>query len=159
MIRLDLLNVGLVEETGGILLVLRAPELARLLVIETGVNEGQAVALEANGVRSERPLTHDLLHDTILRLGARVREVRIEDFHDETYFARILLQRPDPGTADLELDARPSDAIALALRARAPILVADEVLARLGIPEERNGRFQELFQDAEDGEEREQTIH
>ena len=144
MIRMDLLNVGLVEETGGILLVLQAPEAERLLVIETGLLEGQAIALEAGGVRAERPLTPDLLHDTILRLGARVREVQIPEFHDETFFARIVLSRNDGGPP-VELDARPSDAIALALRARAPIYVSDEIVDAMGLPAEPGGRFEELF--------------
>ena len=159
MIRLDLLSVGLVEETGGILLVLRAQEQARLLVIETGIPEGQAIALEAEGVRSERPLTQDLLHDVILRLGARVREVQIYAYQNETYFAKLVLARTDGGKA-VEVDARPSDAIGLALRARAPIYVEDEVIATAGIPEDRHGRFAELFDDDEDDEEPgERVIH
>jgi bifunctional DNase/RNase len=152
MARLDLLNVGLVEETGGILVVLRAPEMARLLVIETGPLEGQAIALEAGGVRAERPLTQDLLFDVISRLGAKVKEVHIGDFRDETFFARVvLMDRPDGGET-VELDARPSDAIALALRAGAPMYVNDRVMVEMGIPEDRNGRFAELFDDDEDGE-------
>lgn len=151
MVRLDLLDVGLVEETGSILLVLRAPEQERLLVIETGVLEGQAVALEAGGERADRPLTQDLLFETIRRLGAMVAEVQIPEFHDETFFAKIILTRPDGGT-HVELDARPSHAIALALRARAPIYVSDQVLAETGVSEDREGRFAELFEEDEVGE-------
>lgn len=151
MVRLDLLNVGIVEETGGILLVMHAAEMARLLVIETGLLEGQAIALEAQGVRADRPLTQDLLYDVIQHLGARVREVRIVDFHDEAFFARIVLERLDGTTKPVEVDARPSDAIALALRAQAPILVSDQVMVEHGIPEEREGRFAELFDGEEEG--------
>lgn len=153
MVRLDLLNVGIVEETGGILLVMHAAEMDRLLVIETGLLEGQAIALEAQGVRADRPLTQDLLHDVIVHLGARVREVRIEDFHDEAFFARVVLDRTDGTTKPVEVDARPSDAIALALRAQAPIFVSDRVIVEHGIPEEREGRFAELFAGAEEEEE------
>lgn len=126
------------------LLVLRAPEAARLLVIETGVLEGRAIALEAGGVRSERPLTQDLLHETIAKLGARVKEARIDEFRDDLFYARVVLTRVDNGR-DVELDCRPSDAVALALRAGAPILVADEVLAEVGEDEQRDGRFAELY--------------
>jgi uncharacterized protein len=154
MVRLDLLNVGIVEETGGILLVMHAAEMARLLVIETGLLEGQAIALEAQGVRADRPLTQDLLHEVILHLGARVREVRIEDFRDEAFYARVVLERLDGATRPVEVDARPSDAIALALRAQAPIFVADQVMVEYGIPEEREGRLAELF-DGEDGDDEE----
>lgn len=149
MIHLNLLNVGMVEETGDILLVLRAPSLERLLVIETGLLEGQAIALEAAGVRADRPLTQDLLMDVISRLGARVYEVRIEEFEDEAFRARLVLSRPDGGRT-VEVDARPSDAIAVAMRAGAPILASDEIIATMGIPEERDGRFSRLFQDEEE---------
>ncbi|MGE5674035.1 MAG: bifunctional nuclease family protein [Mycobacterium leprae] len=146
MIRLNLLNVGVVEDTEAILLVLQAPEQKRLLVIETGPLEGEAVALEAEGIRAERPLTQDLFYEALERLGATVVEVQIYDFRDETFFARILLNRAENDTP-VELDARPSDAIALALRARCPIYVSDNVLAEVGIPERRSGRFAELFTD------------
>lgn len=149
MIHLNLLNVGMVEETGDILLILRAPTLERLLVIETGLLEGQAIALEAAGVRADRPLTQDLLMDVITRLGARVQEVRIEKFEDEAFLARLVLSRREAGQS-VEIDARPSDAIALAMRAGAPILAADEIMAEMGIPEERDGRFRALFEDHEE---------
>lgn len=152
MERLDLLNVGLVEETGGILLVMHAAQTERLLVIETGLLEGQAIALEAQGVRADRPLTQDLLYEIIVRLGARVREVRIEDFADEAFIAKIVVHRVDGSTAEEAVDARPSDAIALALRAGAPILVSDRIMEEHSIPEDREGRFAQLFAGAEEDE-------
>ena len=145
MVRLELLNVGLVEETGGILLVMHDVSDERLLVIETGLLEGQAIALEAQGVRADRPLTQDLLHEAILRLGARVKAVEIEDFEEEAFIATVVLHRVDGSTGDIRVDARPSDAIALALRAEAPIFVSDRVMAEHGIAEEREGRFAALF--------------
>ncbi|HWI62136.1 MAG TPA: bifunctional nuclease family protein [Symbiobacteriaceae bacterium] len=145
MVRLELLNVGLVEETGGILLVMHDVEDERLLVIETGLLEGQAIALEAQGVRADRPLTQDLLHEVIVRLGARVKAVEIEDFEDEAFIATIVLHRVDGTISEVRIDARPSDAIALALRAEAPIFVADRLMAEHGIAEEREGRFAALF--------------
>ncbi|MFZ5826986.1 MAG: bifunctional nuclease family protein [Bacillota bacterium] len=147
MIRLNLLNVGIVDETDAILLVLQAPELAQLLVIETGPLEGQAVALEAEGVRSERPLTHDLTHEMIQALGARVAEVQIGDLDEETFYAKVVLVRAVDGANRMEFDARPSDAIALALRAGAPIYASDAVMDEAGIPVERNGRFEALYED------------
>ena len=146
MIRLDLLNVGVIEETGGILLVMRAAGEDRLLVIETGALEGRAIAMEAEGVRAERPLTHDLLHDAIIHLGAHVREAQIAEFRDEMFFAKLILTKGD-GAEPIELDARPSDAIALAQRAGAPIYVAEEIMSELGVPEDPHGRFAELYND------------
>jgi len=149
MIRLDLVNVGQVEETDAILLVLRAPERGQLLVIETGILEGQAIALEAQRLRTERPMTHDLLSNVIQGLGARVEEVRIHEFKEETFFAEVVLTRTVDGGRRVSFDSRPSDAIALALRAGAPIYVADHVMDETGIPEEIHGRFSALFDDAE----------
>jgi len=148
MIRLDLMRVGMVEETGGILLVLRSAELSRLLVIETGPLEGRAIAMEAEGVRSERPLTQDLLFTVVTRLGAKVTEVQIQEFHDETFFARVIMV--DANGKSTEVDARPSDAIALAMRAGAPIYVADNVIAEMGLPEDKEGRFAALYANEED---------
>jgi bifunctional DNase/RNase len=148
MIRLDLVNVGVIEETGGILLVLRAAEQERLLVIETGVFEGRAIAMEAEGVRAEPPLTHDLLHDAIIHLGARVREVLIDDLRDNTFFAKVILTRGD-GAESIALDARSSDAIAIALRASAPIYVDEKIMSEVSVPEEREGRFAELYTEPE----------
>lgn len=160
MIRLDLMSVGMVEETGGILLILRAPELARLLVIETGPLEGTAIAMEAEGVRSERPSTQDLLFTIVTRLGAQVREIQIREFYEETFFARVIMS--DPKGNPVEVDARPSDAIALALRAGAPIYVADQLIAEMGLPEDRDGRFAALYsyeEDAEDEDPKDRIVH
>lgn len=152
MIRLNLQGVGQVEQTDAILVVMRAPELGQLLVIETGPLEGQAIALEAEGVKTGRPLTHDLMHSMIEGLGARVKEVRIQDFYDETFYAEVVLSETVDGLRTVEFDARPSDAIALALRAGVPVYVSEEVMEEAGIPEEPAGRFAELFPHDSDGE-------
>ncbi|HYF77540.1 MAG TPA: bifunctional nuclease family protein [Symbiobacteriaceae bacterium] len=134
MIRLNVVSVGLVEDTGSVIIVLRAEESARLLVMEIGMLEGRSIAMEAEGVRAPRPLTHDLMHQFIQGLGASVADVRIRDFREGTFFATVVLQRQD-GTS-VEFDARPSDAIALALRAGAPIYAADEVMAVAAVDED-----------------------
>lgn len=156
MIRLNLLNIGLVDETDAILLVLRAPERHQLLVIETGILEGQAILFEAEGGQSERPLSHVLLLEMIQALGARVEEVQIGDLNDDTFFAKVVLVRAVDGARRMEFDARPSDAIALAIRAGAPIYASEAVMAEAGIPEERHGRFAELYDDQPAGE---RTLH
>jgi uncharacterized protein len=135
MIRLGLVSVGLIEESASVIVVLRAEALARLLVVEVGLLEGRAIAMEAEGVRAPRPLTHELLLETIHRLGASVEEVQIRDFKDQTFFAMLMLKQPDGGT--LELDARPSDAISLALRSGAPIVATEAVLEKAGIDEDQ----------------------
>src|SRR2546429_8892225 len=100
----------------------------RALPIWIGPFEAQAIAAEMQGVPLPRPLTHDLMKRLVESLGARLDRVVIGDLRDNTYFATLHLAGADG--KDISLDARPSDAIALALRLHGPILVADEVFAK-----------------------------
>src|SRR5256712_12616094 len=93
-----------------------------------GPFEAQAIALEMQGVPPPRPLTHDLMKQLVERLGGRLTRVVVGELHDNTYFATLHLERP--GGKELTVDARPSDAIALALRFHGPILVAEELFVR-----------------------------
>lgn len=95
------------------------------LPIWVGIFEANAIALQLENVSTPRPMTHDLLRNMILELDGRVTRVVINDLRDSTFFAQI---RIISGDRTLEVDARPSDAIALALRAEAPIFVAQSVL-------------------------------
>jgi S1-C subfamily serine protease len=84
--------------------------------------------MEMNGVAPPRPLTHDLMKVLVERLGAKLDRVVIEDLRDSTFFATLHLA--GPGGGDIVLDARPSDAIALALRLHGPILVVEDLFAK-----------------------------
>ncbi len=95
------------------------------LPIWVGIFEANAIALQLENVTTPRPMTHDLLKNMIAELNAQVSRIVINDLRDSTFFARILLII---GGRTLEVDARPSDAIALALRVEAPIFVAQTVL-------------------------------
>lgn len=95
------------------------------LPIWVGIFEANAIALQLENVTTPRPMTHDLLRNMIADLDARVTRVVINDLRDSTFFAQIRLMAGDKA---LEVDARPSDAIALALRTAAPIFVAQSVL-------------------------------
>lgn len=132
MVRLNLVSVGMVEETNSVILVLRAADLARLLVMEVGLLEGRAIAMEAEGVKAPRPLTHELTVDVIGKLGAKVKEVKIRDFRDRVFFADLVLES---GGRLVEVDARPSDAVALAIRTGAPIFTTQQVINLAGIDE------------------------
>jgi bifunctional DNase/RNase len=159
MIRLDLVSVGLVEDTGSVIIVMRGQDSARLLVMEVGLLEGRAIAMEAEGVKAPRPLTHDLIFQLIQGLGARVVDVRIRDFREHTFYATLVLEQRDGATA--EFDARPSDAIAIALRAGAPIFTTDEVIAAAGIDEddvEEEAPTDDLDEDEEEEEDAEEPI-
>jgi uncharacterized protein len=99
----------------------------RVLPIWVGVFEARAIAMEMDKVAPPRPMTHDLIKTIIEGVKAQVTQVVIIDLRDNTFYAQIGL---NTGAASLQIDARPSDAIALALRVKAPIYVAKTVLDR-----------------------------
>jgi uncharacterized protein len=110
--------------------ILKDPEGDRYLPIWIGAWEASAIAMRLQGLSAERPLTHDLFAAALDRLGVRVERVVINELADETYHARIHLERDG---VHVEVDARPSDALALAVRAEVPIYAADEVLAQAAL--------------------------
>lgn len=136
MIRLSLVSVGMVEETASVILVLRAPEQKRLLVMEVGLMEGRAIAIEAEEVKTPRPLTHELTHRVLEALKASVTQVVIHQFRDKTFYANLDLRTAEG--VEVLVDARPSDAIALAIRTGAPIFATPEVLETAGIDEDES---------------------
>jgi len=99
----------------------------QILPIWVGIFEANAIAMQLEKIAPPRPFTHDLLRDVITGLDARVSRVVITDLHDNTFFALIHLEH---GGGERTVDSRPSDAIALALRAGAPILVEPIVLEK-----------------------------
>ncbi len=113
--------------TGRHVLVLRESGRGRLLMIWVGVNEANAIAMKLQGVTPERPLTHDLMVTMLDAVDVRVDRIVISDLADETFHARLLLVGTDTRH---EVDARPSDAIALAVRIGAPIYATADVLDR-----------------------------
>jgi bifunctional DNase/RNase len=107
------------------IVVLKDDDEKFFLPIWVGIFEANAIALQLENVTTPRPMTHDLLRNMISELDARVTRVVINDLRDSTFFAQI---RVITGGRTMEIDARPSDAIALALRTEAPIFVAQSVL-------------------------------
>lgn len=95
------------------------------LPIWVGIFEANAIALQLESVDTPRPMTHDLLKNVLTELDAKVGRIVINDLQESTFYARIYVSA---GGRELEIDSRPSDAIALALRVKAPIFVADHVL-------------------------------
>jgi bifunctional DNase/RNase len=119
--------------------ILKDNEGDRYLPIWIGAWEASAIAMRLQGLAAERPLTHDLFAAALDRLGVRVERVVISELTDETYHARIHLERDG---VQVEVDARPSDALALAVRAEVSIYAADEVLAQAALaadPDEEVG--------------------
>jgi len=107
------------------IVVLKDDDEKFFLPIWVGIFEANAIALQLENITTPRPMTHDLLRNMIAELNARVLRIVINDLRDSTFFAQIRLA---VGNNTLEVDARPSDAIALALRTEAPIFVAQSVL-------------------------------
>jgi bifunctional DNase/RNase len=109
------------------IVILKAVDREQMLPIWVGVYEANAIALQMESVEPPRPMTHDLLRSIIQRLDATVNEITVCDLKDNTFYARVSLQR---GADELVIDSRPSDAIALALRADCPIFVEDSVMSQ-----------------------------
>jgi hypothetical protein len=107
--------------------ILRDKDDGLFLPIWVGLFEANAIALEMEKISTPRPMTHDLLKNVLAELGTRVERIVINDLKDNTFYARIHLTR---GDTRFEIDSRPSDAIALALRSRAEIFVETEVLEK-----------------------------
>jgi len=111
------------------IVVLKDDDEKFFLPIWVGIFEANAIALQLENVTTPRPMTHDLLRNMISELDGRVTGVVINDLRDSTFFAQIRLTVDGgKGARTFEVDARPSDAIALALRTEAPIFVAQSVL-------------------------------
>jgi uncharacterized protein len=120
---------------GGYALILKEVAGERRLPIIIGSFEAQHIALELEGIKPPRPLTHDLLRNVIENLGFSISYVIINELKDGTFFAKIKM---DVGSLD-EIDSRPSDAIALALKFSVPIYVSEEVMTEVSfIPEKED---------------------
>ncbi len=110
--------------------ILKEVNAERYLPIWIGAYEADAIAVEMQDVSVSRPLTHDLLRTVIGELGATVQSILVNDLHDDTFFARIVM---DVNGRYVEVDSRPSDALALAVRVKAAIFVDDNVMDKAGV--------------------------
>jgi len=131
-VTIDSIRVSLVSPQR--LIILKDVDQERFLPIWIGPFEAEAITIKLQNIEVKRPLTHDLLNTFITQLGAVVSHVLVSELQDDTYYARIVV---DFNGQYMEIDARPSDAIALAVRVSVPIFVADEVMEKASItPEE-----------------------
>ena len=136
------------------IVVLKDDEEKFFLPIWVGIFEANAIALQLENIATPRPMTHDLLKNCLSELDARVTRVVISDLRDSTFFAQIrVIAEHDGVERTLELDARPSDAIALALRTEAPIFVAQSVLDQaqtLAPDDDHEEKLKKWFENATD---------
>ena len=110
--------------------ILRAKETGKYLPIWIGSHEADSIAYKLQKISAPRPLTHDLLHDVITELNAKVNKIIISGIDENTFFAKIELINEN---SILEIDCRPSDAIALAVRTESPIFAVNEVIEKAGV--------------------------
>ncbi|MCX7927326.1 MAG: bifunctional nuclease family protein [Candidatus Omnitrophica bacterium] len=129
MIEMELNKLVIDEKRHEQLIVLKEKKGERLLPIVIGLNEIAAIKSKISGVKPPRPITHDLLFSCIQALGAKLERVLIDKLENNIFFAKLVLSTADGKT--VIVDARPSDSIALSVRAHAPIFVEEEVLKQM----------------------------
>jgi len=130
VIEVRVAHLGLDKTTNTPVVILQEQNGERVLPIWIGPAEASAIAMELAGMKFARPLTHDLLKQVIVGLGADLRKVIITKVQDNTYYAELHIYR---GDAVVNIDARPSDSIAVALRLKAPIFTSDELLEHTSV--------------------------
>lgn len=136
MVEVIVSRLGLDSSSNSFVVLLQEKEGERLLPIWIGRVEAEAIAAYLNGVRRERPMTHDLATAIIVSLGGTLRRVQVTRVEESTFFAEMHIVVA--GTAHV-IDARPSDCIAIAIRLAAPIFAADELLAQYTTRDETDG--------------------
>ena len=128
MVEMELNKIVIDEKRHDQLIVLKEKGGSRVLPIVIGLNEASAIKLKISGFNPPRPLTHDLLHRTIEDLEANIEKIVIDKLEENTFHAKLILKTSDGKTK--VIDARPSDSIALAVRAHVPIFVEDEIIKK-----------------------------
>ena len=136
MIEVKVAHLGLDRTNNTPVVILQEKEGDRVLPIWIGPAEASAIAMELAGVKFALPLTHDLLKQIIVGLGARLHRVIITQVKDNTYFAELHIYR---GDAVIQIDARPSDSIALALRLKAPVFTSETLLELTSVDTSEGG--------------------
>ncbi|MHB1500844.1 MAG: bifunctional nuclease family protein [Candidatus Dormibacteria bacterium] len=160
LIEMSVDSVRVHMPSGQHVVVLKEKDADRFLPIWVGVAEANSISLQIDGVRPERPMTHDLIINILHQFDFNIIQVRVSELRDDTFYAQIAGQ---VAGRDLEIDSRPSDAIAVAIRCESPIFVAKDVLEQAGVvPEGRSEDpklkvFQEIVNemnlpDLEDGD-------
>ena len=133
MVEMELIRILMNEKRGEQMVVLKEKKGKRTLPIIIGIPEASAIKLKISGIQPPRPMTHDLLKDTIERLGANLQKVIIDKLQENTFYAKLVLN--DGNTKEIVVDARPSDSIALALRMGCPIFTSEDLLNQVSAME------------------------
>lgn len=142
---IDSIRVSLMTQQR--VVILRDEDNDRYLPIWIGPYEAESITIELQGVEIARPLTHDLLKSIIDQMGGTIEHVLVNDLRNETFYARIVV---DVDGNRIDIDSRPSDAIALAVRAKVPIYAEEEVMNKAAIVPEDDLEM-EIFENAIEG--------
>ena len=127
-VRMELSKIIISENSDSQVIVLKEKYGDRSFPILIGIHEALAIDRRLKGIRFERPLTHQLLANVIREMGGALEKIVIHDLRDHTFFAKLCVRR---GQESIEIDSRPSDAIAVGIASEVPIFVADHVLAEV----------------------------
>jgi len=144
-VEIDSIRVSLMSQQRIVILKERNSE--RFLPIWIGPYEAEAITLSLQEVEVTRPLTHDLLRNILQELGAEMIQVNITSLQDDVFYARIILSIDG---REISIDSRPSDAIALAVRAHIPVFIAEEVMNEAASTPETNIEGEEIEGDPDE---------
>jgi hypothetical protein len=125
---MELARIVISETSDQQVIVLREKDGERSFPIIIGIFEAVSIDRHLKGIEIPRPLTHDLVRNVIREMGGELERIVVNDLHDNTFYARLHVQRDGE---DIEVDSRPSDAIALAVRTGCPVFVEDSVLDKV----------------------------
>ena len=130
MVEMELNKIIIDEKNTDQVIVLKEKNGSRILPIIIGLLEASSIKMKLSGLKAPRPLTHDLLYSIIESLNARIEKVVVDKLENSTFHAKLFM-KSENGDSRI-IDARPSDSIALSVRAKAPIFVEEEVLEQSG---------------------------
>ncbi|MBA3579898.1 MAG: bifunctional nuclease family protein [Gemmatimonadaceae bacterium] len=136
LVEVDVLRLGLDRSSNSYVVILQEKGGSRLLPIWIGQPEAESIVIEMNGIKRERPLTHDLCKNIIVGMGGTLRRVQITKVQNRTFFAELHVAMPN---GMVQVDARPSDSIAIALRFAAPIFAQASLLTAMLVDEAEEG--------------------
>ena len=132
MVEMEINKIRIDEKRGEQIIVLKEKNGNRILPIVIGIMEVTAIKMELSGLKAPRPMTHDLFNNTMEKLGIKLQQIVINKLENNTFYAKLILK--NNGSKITEIDSRPSDSIALALRAKVPIFVEEQVLVKVNSP-------------------------
>lgn len=141
-VEIDCIRVSLMSQQRVVILKDLSNE--RYLPIWIGQFEAEAITIELQESEQKRPLTHDLLKNTIALVGGRVIHILINDLRNDVFYARIVIEI---GDKTIEVDSRPSDALALAVRTKSPVFINEGVMSKAAITPDEDISQDELFDD------------